>query len=202
MADPGLTDVVGSPADKDGQREGAEKTLVVHGHFYQPPREFPGSSELPVEPSASPWHDWNARINAECYHPNTAAEILDGEGRVADLVSNFERLSFNVGPTLLAWMSNHAPSTYDRIIAAGQLGRGAIAQGFNHAILPLCNERDLRTQIRWGLADFRHRFGRESEGFWLPECAVDDATLAALADEVGRAAVVLPPLAVLWLTPA
>ena len=159
------------------------KTLVVHAHFYQPPRELPGTTEPVVEPTAAPWHDWNARINAECYHPNTAAQIFDRTGLVVDVVSNFEHLSFNIGPTLLAWMERHATLTYEAILTAGRTGRGAFAQGYNHSILPLCNERDKRTQVRWGLADFRHRFGYDSEGLWLPECAVDESTLRVLVEE-------------------
>lgn len=167
-------------------------TVVVHGHFYQPPREDPRTGEVPVEPSAAPWHDWNARITAECYHPNTAAVVLDEEGRLRDLVDNFERLSFNVGPTLYSWLERHAPRTYARIVSTAGRCPGAIAQGFNHAILPLCDDRDRRTQVRWGLTDFRHRTGRESEGMWLPEAAVDAATLATLAEE-GVAFTILAP---------
>ena len=187
-----MTDGAAVPEVDASEDDVTEKVLVVHGHFYQPPREFPGTDDLPIEPTASPWHDWNARINAECYHPNTAASVLDAEGRILQLVSNFEHLSFNVGPTLLSWMQRHAPVTYQRIIAAGRAGRGAIAQGFNHCILPLCNERDKQTQVRWGLADFRHRFGFESEGFWLPECAVDDATLRVLTNEGLRFTLLAP----------
>ncbi len=167
-------------------------TVVVHGHFYQPPREDPRTGDVPVEPSAAPWHDWNARITAECYHPNTAAVVLDEEGRLRDLVDNYARLSFNVGPTLFAWLERHAPQTYERIAATAGRGPGAIAQGFNHSILPLCDDRDRRTQVRWGLTDFRHRTGREAEGIWLPEAAVDDTTLATLAEE-GVAFTILAP---------
>ena len=158
-------------------------TLVVHGHFYQPPREDPTTGTVLPEPSAAPWHDWNSRITAECYHPNTAAKVVDSENRVRALVDNFRLLSFNVGPTLLSWLDDASPETYARIVAAGRATRGAIAQGFNHVILPLCNERDRRTQVRWGLADFRFRFGYDAAGMWLPETAVDDATLQVLAEE-------------------
>jgi hypothetical protein len=161
----------------------AESAFVLHGHFYQPPRENPWTEVVPREPSAAPFHDWNERITAESYRPNGWARIFDDQGRIVGIVDNYERLSFNVGPTLLSWLDEHAPGTYARIVAADRTSRRAIAQAFGHAILPLCNDRDLRTQIRWGLADFRHRFGREPEGMWLPETAVDDRVLAALAEE-------------------
>lgn len=138
---------------------------------------------MPRQPSAAPYHDWNERITAECYRPNGWARILDDHGRIVAIVDNYERLSFNVGPTLLSWLEDHAPETYARILDADRRGGRAMAQAYGHAILPLCNDRDLRTQIRWGLADFRHRFGREPAGMWLPETAVDDRVLAALADE-------------------
>jgi alpha-amylase/alpha-mannosidase (GH57 family) len=157
-------------------------TLVVHGHFYQPPRENPWTEEVSRQPSAAPFHDWNERVTAECYRPNAFARILDERGRVVAVVDNYSRLSFDVGPTLLSWLQQHEPLVYSRIIAAGSAG-GAIAQAFGHVILPLANDRDRHTQIRWGLADFEHRFGRHAAGMWLPEAAVDDATLAALVEE-------------------
>lgn len=138
---------------------------------------------MPRQPSAAPWHDWNERIHAECYRPNGWARILDDHGRIVDIVDNYRRLSFNIGPTLASWLEEHAPETYGRIVAADRAERRAIAQAYGHAILPLCDDRDLRTHIRWGLADFRHRFGRAAEGMWLPETAVDDRVLAALAEE-------------------
>jgi Domain of unknown function (DUF3536)/Glycosyl hydrolase family 57 len=161
----------------------ADAAFVLHGHFYQPPRENPWTEVVAREPSAAPFHDWNERITAECYRPNGWARILDDQGRIVAIVDNYERLSFNVGPTLLSWLDEHAPGTYARIIAADRASRRAIAQAYGHAILPLCNDRDLRTQIRWGLADFRHRFGREPDGMWLPETAVDERVLTALAEE-------------------
>jgi hypothetical protein len=157
--------------------------FVLHGHFYQPPRENPWTDVVPREPSAAPFHDWNARITAECYRPNGWARVLDDQGRIVAIVDNYERMSFDVGPTLLSWLALHATKTYARIVGADRTERRAIAQGYGHAILPLCNDRDLRTQIRWGLADFRYRFEREAEGLWLPETAVDDRVLAALAEE-------------------
>jgi alpha-amylase/alpha-mannosidase (GH57 family) len=164
---------------------------VVHAHFYQPPRENPWTEEVPREPSAAPFHDWNARISAESYRPNAFARIFDGNGRVLAIVNNYEELSFNVGPTLMSWLERHQPDVYGRIQAA-EAGGGAIAQAWNHMILPLANERDVRTQIRWGLADFRHRFGREAPGMWLPETAVNADVLAILAEEGVRFTILAP----------
>jgi alpha-amylase/alpha-mannosidase (GH57 family) len=173
--------------------------LVIHGHFYQPPRENPWTELVEREPGASPFHDWNERIHAECYRPNAFARISDTHGRVERIVNNYTRLSYNFGPTLLNWLERHQPETYRRIVEADRAsslrhsGHGnAIAQGYHHAILPLCNERDRRTQIRWGLADFRRRYEREAEALWLPETACDDATLAALIEE-GLRYVILSP---------
>ncbi len=157
-------------------------TMVVHGHFYQPPRENPWTEDVAREPSAAPYHDWNERIAAECYRPNAFARILDDRGRILAICNSYERLSFDVGPTLMSWLATNEPDAYPRIISAGRTG-GAIAQAFSHLILPLATERDIRTQIRWGLADFRHRFGRPSRGMWLPEAAVNDTVLAILAEE-------------------
>src|SRR3990170_4097005 len=142
--------------------------FVVHGHFYQPPREDPRTGEIDREPSAAPFHDWNERVHAESYLSNVFADLQTPRGE--EVVNTFERLSFNVGPTLMSWMERFHPRTYERIIradskSAGRLGFGnAIAQSFHHTILPLSNMRDVRTQIRWGLADFRHRFRRDSVG--------------------------------------
>ena len=164
--------------------------LVIHGHFYQPPRENPWTELVEREPGATPFHDWNERIHAECYRPNAFARISDTHGRVERVVNNYARLSFNFGPTLLNWLERRQPETYARIIEADRTsvlrhaGHGNdVAQGYHHAILPLCNERDRRTQIRWGLADFRRRYRREAESLWLPETACDDATLGALIEE-------------------
>jgi alpha-amylase/alpha-mannosidase (GH57 family) len=160
-----------------------ERALVVHGHFYQPPRENPWTEVVAREPSAAPAHDWNERITAECYRPNGWARILDDRGRVVAVVDNYAHLSFNVGPTLLSWLEVHAPDVLARMVDGDRLGGGAIAQAYNHVILPLASERDVRTQVRWGVADFRHRFGREPEGIWLPETAVNDDVLRVLAEE-------------------
>jgi alpha-amylase/alpha-mannosidase (GH57 family) len=174
-------------------------SLVIHAHFYQPPRENPWTEEVPREPSAAPFHDWNARISAESYRPNAYARIFDGDGRVLAIVNNYEELSFNVGPTLMSWLERHQPDVYGRIQHA-EAGGGAIAQAWNHMILPLANERDTRTQIRWGLADFRHRFGREAPGMWLPETAVNATVLAILAEE-GVGFTILAPSQVAAIRP-
>jgi alpha-amylase/alpha-mannosidase (GH57 family) len=174
------------------------RLLCVHGHFYQPPRENPWIEEVEVQDTAAPFHDWNQRIAAECYGPNAAARLKNGGGRIKDIVNNYRHISFNFGPTLLAWMERRIPEMYRRILEADadsvrRRGHGnAIAQAYAHAILPLCNERDRRTYLRWGLHDFRSRFGRSAEGMWLPETAADLATLRALADEGVRFTVLSP----------
>ncbi len=166
-----------------------KRYACVHGHFYQPPRDNPWTGAVERQPSAGRDHDWNARVARECYVPNGEARVLDGAGRIVDLVDNYEWMSFNFGPTLLAWFEAAHPHAYARLKEADALsatrldGHGnAIAQAFHHAILPLAHPRDRKTEILWGLADFEKRFGRKSEGMWLPECAVDEATLADLAD--------------------
>jgi alpha-amylase/alpha-mannosidase (GH57 family) len=172
--------------------------LIVHGHFYQPPRENPWTGVVEEEPSAAPFHDWNERIHFECYRAN--AFVRAGEPGPDELfVNNYAHLSFNFGPTLLSWLERYHAYTYARILEADRdsalthRGHGnAIAQAYGHAILPLCNERDLRTQIRWGLADFRYRFGRQAEAMWLPETACNDRVMSALVDE-GLRYVILAP---------
>jgi len=173
--------------------------LIVHGHFYQPPRENPWTGLVDREPSAAPFHDWNARIHHECYRPNGFARVYDDAGAVLGVVDNYRRMSFNFGPTLASWLEEHEPATYRRVIDADRAsmaehgGHGnAIAQAYNHAILPLLNDRDLQTQIRWGLADFEHRFKRQAEGMWLPETACDRRTLEALIDAGMRYAILAP----------
>ena len=169
-----------------------QRSLIVHGHFYQPPRENPWTEEVPREPTAAPYHDWNARITAECYRANAHARVVDSQNRVVSIVNSYAHLSYNVGPTLLAWLETHAPETYERMVAGDADGGGAMAQAYFHAILPLCNERDVRTNVRWGLADFRHRFGREAEGMWLPETAVDSEVLRILGEEGVRYTILAP----------
>lgn len=166
-----------------------KKHLIVHGHFYQPPREDPWTGRLPRQPGAAPWHDWNERIHAECYRANAFARIHGADGRIVRIVNNFERMSFNVGPTLLGWIERHDPAVYARILAGR---KNALAQPFVHAILPLCDERDRATLIRWGIADYRARFGRHPLGMWLPETAADVPTLRALAAEGIRFTILSP----------
>src|SRR5262249_53052168 len=163
--------------------------IAIHGHFYQPPRENPWLEAVEIQDSAYPYHDWNTRVTVECYAPNTAARRTGGQNRIIDITNTFERLSSNAGPPLLPWRAADRPDVYARIVeadrasAAARGGHGnAIAQPYNHPILPLCTARDKVTQVHWGLADFRHRFGREPEGMWLPETAVDGETLAVLCD--------------------
>jgi alpha-amylase/alpha-mannosidase (GH57 family) len=173
--------------------------VCIHAHFYQPPRENPWLETIEAQESARPWHDWNERINAECYRPNTEARILAPDGMIAELVNNYEHISFNFGPTLLSWMERHAGETYhavleaDKASVAQRSGHGnALAQAYNHIIMPLASERDKRTQIVWGVEDFSYRFGRDPEGMWLPETAVDVSVLSALASEGIRFTILSP----------
>lgn len=170
--------------------DGKRLWVCVHGHFYQPPRDNPWLDEIEPQPSAAPYRDWNERITAECYRPNSAARVLDGKGLISEIIDNYQRMSWNFGPTLLDYLYRHARDVHDAIVAADRAsvarfsGHGSgIAQAHSHLILPLCSPRDRQTQVRWGAADFEHRFGRKPEGMWLPECAVDVPTLEALADE-------------------
>ncbi|MBW3578130.1 MAG: DUF3536 domain-containing protein [Actinobacteria bacterium] len=173
--------------------------VCVHGHFYQPPRENPWLGSIEAQDSAYPYHDWNERITAECYATNAASRVLDDTGRIAHVINNYGRISFNVGPTLLAWMARAAPDIHQAIVDADHdsqkrfSGHGsALAQAYNHVIMPLANPRDRRTQVSWGVADFRHRFGRDPEGMWLPETAVDLDTLEALAEHGIRFTILAP----------
>ena len=163
--------------------------LTIHGHFYQPPRENPWLEAIELQESALPSHDWNERVCAECYTPNSVSRVVDNRNKILDIVNNYAKMSFNFGPTLLSWMETYAPLTYERILKADidsvseHGGHGnAIAQVYNHMIMPLANERDKETQIQWGIRDFEYRFGRKPEGMWLAETAVDDETLRLLAD--------------------
>jgi hypothetical protein len=172
--------------------------FVLHTHFYQPERANPWTQALDPEPGAAPFRDWNERIHLECYRANAFARVYDGDGRVERIVNNYEHVSFNFGPTLLAWLERHHPETYGRILeadrdAVARTGHGnALAQAFHHTILPLDSERNRRTQIRWGIADFAHRFGRRPEGMWLPEAAANQAVVDALIDEGVRFTVLAP----------
>ncbi len=175
------------------------KYLCIHCHFYQPPRENPWLEQIELQDSAYPYHDWNERISAECYAPNTAARILDDAQRISRIVNNYSRISFNFGPTLLSWASEHAPEVYRGLIEADKQsqknfsGHGsAMAQVYNHMILPLANARDKKTQIRWGFEDFVYRFGRLPEGMWLPETAVDLESLDLMA-QTGLSFAILAP---------
>ena len=165
-----------------------QRFVCVHGHFYQPPRENAWLEAIEVQDSAAPYHDWNARINHECYAANGSSRILNTQNKIIRIVNNYSRISFNFGPTLLAWMEKSAPVSYQKIIDADRIsmerfgGHGsAIAQVYNHIILPLASTQDRITQIRWGIADFEHRFGRKPEGMWLSETAVDLESLDLLA---------------------
>lgn len=161
--------------------------VCVHGHFYQPPRENPSLEAIELQDSAYPYHDWNERITAECYAPNATSRILDAEQRILQMVNNYAYISFNFGPTLLSWLEPKAPATYQALLEADKTSRerfsghgSAMAQAYNHMILPLALPRDTATQVKWGVYDFRHRFGRNPEGMWLPETAVDLTTLEIL----------------------
>ena len=166
-----------------------QKYICIHGHFYQPPRENPWLESVELQDSAYPYHDWNERITAECYAPNGTARMLNGLGQVERIVRNYSRISFNFGPTLLTWMKEKAPDVHDAIVAADRAsqerfsGHGsALAQNYNHMIMPLGHPRDKQTQVIWGIKDFEARFGRQPEGMWLAETAVDTETLEVLAE--------------------
>ena len=171
------------------EKSTTEKFLTIHGHFYQPPRENPWLEAIELQDSELPFHDWNERICKECYNPNSVSRIVDNKNQILDIVNNYQYMSFNFGPTLLSWMEEFAPLTYERIIKADidsiseHSGHGnAIAQVYNHMIMPLANAHDKETQVKWGIRDFEYRFGRKPEGIWLAETAVDDATLKVLVD--------------------
>jgi alpha-amylase/alpha-mannosidase (GH57 family) len=184
----------------DSLRSGpAGHFVCVHGHFYQPPRENPWLETVEVQESAAPYHDWNERITSECYAPNGASRINNRQNQIIRIVNNYARMSFNFGPTLLSWLADFAPRTYRMIQDADQAsaerygGHGsAMAQVYNHIIMPLATERDALTQIRWGIADFQHRFGRRPEGMWLAETAVSRMVLDLLAQEGIRFTILAP----------
>lgn len=173
--------------------------FTIHGHFYQPPRENPWTESIECQPSAKPFHDWNDRIASECYSPNAASRILSENGKIVDIVNNYEFMSFNMGPTLMGWLRTHAPYTYRRIQEADRKsverleGHGnAIAQVYNHIILPLATPEDRVTQIRWGVKDFEFHFGRKPESIWLAETAINMDTVRDLIAE-GIKFVILSP---------
>ncbi len=167
-----------------------KKFISIHGHFYQPPRENPWTQEVDVEESAKPFHDWNERISKECYEANTQARILDAKGQTAVTVNNFSSISFDFGPTLLSWLKRKDPTVYAKILEADREsvrvhgGHGnAMAQVYNHVIMPLASYRDKQTQVIWGIRDFEFHFKRRPEGMWLSETAVDRETLNILAQQ-------------------
>ncbi|MFN8547204.1 MAG: DUF3536 domain-containing protein [Candidatus Eisenbacteria bacterium] len=187
------------PRPKNPLEESPAVIAVLHGHFYQPPRENPWTDAVPRQASARPYHDWNERINDECYRANAWSRVLGAGGHIAGIVNNYRYLSFDFGPTLLRDLARRQPETYARILeadrasAADHGGHGnAIAQAYNHTILPLTSDRDKVTQVRWGMRDFAFRFGRKSEGLWLPETAIDARTLAVLAAEGVRFIILAP----------
>ncbi len=165
-----------------------KRYICIHGHFYQPPRENPWLEAVEIQDTAAPFHDWNERICAECYAPNGAARILNAKKQISRIVNNYARINFNFGPTLLSWLKENAPRTYRMIQSGERRSRkrfgghsSAMAQVYNHMIMPLASTRDRITQIRWGIADYEKHFGAEPEGMWLAETAADNATLELLA---------------------
>jgi len=177
----------------------SKRYVTVHGHFYQPPRENPWLEAVETQDSAAPYHDWNDRICSECYATNGAARLVNHKNLIVRIVNNYAHMSFNFGPTLLSWMEELAPRAYQRMLEGEASSRkrysghsSALAQVYNHIILPLANERDKRTQIRWGIADYEHRLGIKPEGMWLAETAADSATLRVLAEEGIRFTVLAP----------
>ncbi len=180
--------------------------VAIHGHFYQPPRENPWLEAIEFEESAQPFHDWNERIAFECYRPNAFARIVDGKGKILDIINNYSFLSFNFGPTLLSWIEKKKPLIYQKILEADReslrrFGHGnAIAQVYDHLIMPLANERDKETEVRWGIADFERHFHRKPEAMWLPETAVNYATLRVLI-KYGMRYLILSPFQALRARP-
>jgi alpha-amylase/alpha-mannosidase (GH57 family) len=176
-----------------------EKLICIHGHFYQPPRENSWLEAIELQDSAYPYHDWNERITAECYATMATSRILDEHGLIREITNNYAKISFDFGPTLLAWLERQVPSVYAAILEADRASRqlysghgAAIAQAYNHMIMPLANRRDKETQIVWGIRDFEHRFQRPPEGMWLPETAADIETLDVLAEH-GMGFTILSP---------
>ncbi len=166
-----------------------DRYICIHGHFYQPPRENPWLEEIELQDSAYPYHDWNERITAECYARNAASRLKDFENKITGIMDNYTKMSFNFGPTVLSWLSYHRPDVYEAILNSDRVSReyysghgSAIAQVYNHVIMPLANTRDKRTSVVWGVRDFQKRFGRDPEGMWLAETAVDTETLEILAE--------------------
>ena len=161
--------------------------FCIHGHFYQPPRENPLTDEIDIEYGAAPFHDWNEKIFSECYLPNSEAGIFNDEHIKLREINNYGYINFNFGPTLISWIKKNHPATYFKLVEADRSsfekhnGHGnAIAQVYNHIIMPLANDHDKITQIKWGIADFRSHFNRTPEGMWLAETACNQNTIEAL----------------------
>jgi alpha-amylase/alpha-mannosidase (GH57 family) len=176
-----------------------KRYICIHGHFYQPPRENPWLEAIELQDSAHPYHDWNEKVAVECYAPNAISRILDDQGWIIQMINNYAKISFDFGPTLLIWLEKHVPYVYSAVLQADResqkrfSGHGsALAQAYNHIILPLAHRRDKHTQIQWGIKDFMHRFARIPEGMWLPETAVDIETLDVMA-ELGLRFTILAP---------
>jgi alpha-amylase/alpha-mannosidase (GH57 family) len=177
----------------------SKRFICIHGHFYQPPRENPWLETVETQDTAAPYHDWNERICAECYAPNGAARIVNSKNQITRIVNNYARMSFNFGPTLLSWLKENAPRTYRMILDGERRSRksfkghsSALAQVYNHVILPLANRRDRITQIRWGIADYQHHYGIQPEGMWLAETAADRESLELLAQNGIKFTVLAP----------
>ncbi len=193
------TPIEAVPQSGDPRQTATGIYVTLHGHFYQPPRENPNLGIIERQPSAAPFQNWNERIHHECYRPNAFARILNPEGNVMGILNNYEFLSFNIGPTLMSWLERHDMEVYQKILEGDRNssqrlnGHGnAIAQVYNHMIMPLANERDKYSQIRWGKADFKSRFGRDPEGIWLAETAIDYPTVEALINEGIRFTILAP----------
>ncbi len=176
-----------------------ERYICIHGHFFQEPRENPWLEEIEIQDSAYPYHDRNEKVCAECYEPNARARLMNSEGRIVQLVNNYTKMSFDFGPTLLTWLERLRPEVYESILEADRIsvdlysGHGsAVAQTYNHMIMPLAGSRDKSTQVYWAVRDFRKRFKRDPEGMWLPECAVDTETLDLLAQHGVKFTILAP----------
>src|ERR1039457_24994 len=177
----------------------SKRFVCIHGHFYQPPRENPWLETVETQDTAAPYHDWNERICAECYATNGAARVVNNKNQITRIVNNYARMSFNFGPTLLSWLKENAQRTYRMVLDGERRSRkafnghsSAMAQVYNHIILPLASQRDRTTQIRWGIADYEHHYGAPPEGMWLAETAADTETLELMAGEGIRFTVLAP----------
>ncbi|MGB6688158.1 MAG: DUF3536 domain-containing protein [Terracidiphilus sp.] len=177
----------------------SKRFICIHGHFYQPPRENPWLETVETQDSAAPYHDWNERVCAECYAVNGAARIVNVKNQITRIVNNYARISFDFGPTLMSWLKDNAPRTYRMLLEGERRSRknfaghsSAMAQVYNHIIMPLAGSRDRTTQIRWGIADYIHHFGTPPEGMWLPETAADSESIRLLASHGIKFTVLAP----------